>query len=208
MKSRHAIWIVMVVCAATGTAQPDVVFSGERRLNNLVSVLLEASSQSPSDKALDFTRSNDGWIFISASCRDKGPVDLILDRESRGDKIIVPDAENSPLSETMRYVTKGRHTIQVGSERAITVDKLVVKAIPELIHCGLGFNPEIKAYGLYDMDFLRTDILPNITTLIVPNHMTLPDSRIDAWHRQGKKFVAEVGINSQAKTAAEHFDYW
>ena len=173
-----------------------------------MSVLLEASSQSPSDKALDFTRSSDGWIFISASCRDRGPVDLILDRESRGDKIIVRDAENSPLSETMRYVTKGRHTIQVGSERAITVDKLVVKAIPELIHCGLGFNPEIKAYGLYDMDFLKTDILPNITTLIVPNSLALPQRVIEDWHRQGKRFIGEVGIDAQATTAEEHAKFW
>jgi hypothetical protein len=31
---------------------------------------------------------------------------------------------------------------------------------------------------------------------------------IEDWHRQGKRFVAEVGINSQAKTAEEHLNYW
>ena len=31
---------------------------------------------------------------------------------------------------------------------------------------------------------------------------------IDDWHRQGKRFVAAVGINAQAKTADEHYQYW
>src|SRR5439155_11043923 len=110
------------------------------------------------------------------------------------------DAAGGPRGETMRYVTKGEHTLQVECDGEISVDKLAVKAIPELIHCGLGFNPEIKSYGLYDMDFLKADILPNVTTLIVPSNLKLPQSVIDDWHRQGKRFVAEAGINSQGKT--------
>jgi hypothetical protein len=58
------------------------------------------------------------------------------------------------------------------------------------------------------MDFLKADILPNVTTLIVPNNIKLSDSVIDDWHRQGKRFVAEAGINSQGKTAEDHFKYW
>jgi hypothetical protein len=104
-------------------------------------------------------------------------------------------------------VAKGKHTIQVECAGKISVDRLVVKSIPELIHCGLGFNPQIKSYGPYDLDFLRKDILPNITTLIVPSGIQLSQSDIDGWHRQGKKFVGEVGVSSQAKTAEEHFKY-
>src|SRR5437867_11487315 len=58
------------------------------------------------------------------------------------------------------------------------------------------------------MDFLKTDILPSVTTMIVPNNIKLSQSVIDDWHRQGKRFVAEVGINSQARTAEDHFKYW
>src|SRR5256885_10388998 len=108
----------------------------------------------------------------------------------------------------MRYLSKGEHTIQVQCEGGSSAEELVVKAIPELIHCGLGFNPEIKSYGLYDMEFLKTDILPNVTTLIVPGNISLSGSVIEDWHRQGKKFVAEAGINSQGRTAEDHFKYW
>jgi len=83
-----------------------------------------------------------------------------------------------------------------------------VRAIPELIHCGLGFNPAIKSYGLYDLHFLAKDVLPNITTLIVPHNIELSPANVDDWHRQGKRFVAEVGIDSQAKTMEDHLHYW
>jgi hypothetical protein len=58
------------------------------------------------------------------------------------------------------------------------------------------------------VDFLKRDILPNVTTLIVPPNIKLADSVIEDWHRQGKRFIAEVGINSQAKTAQEHTAFW
>src|SRR2546422_2832372 len=58
------------------------------------------------------------------------------------------------------------------------------------------------------MDFLKADILPNVTTLIVPASIKLSESVIEDWHRQGKRFVAEVGINSQARTAEDHCQYW
>jgi len=133
-----------------------------------------------------------------------GTVRLTLDQEK--DAVIACDGAG--VREAMRYAIKGAHTLHVECTGEISVEKLTVKAIPELIHCGLGFNPEIKSYGLYDMDFLKADILPNVTTMIVPHNINLSKAVIDDWHRQGKKFVAEVGINSQARTAEDHFKYW
>ena len=201
---RLIVPVVIFVCGFAGAAEAEILFSGERKLNNLVSELLEVSSMSKSGESFTFTRSSDGWIFISST--GKGTVRVILDRES--DAVMVHDSGGVPRREAMRYVTKGEHMIRVEGQGEFNVEKLAVKAIPELIHCGLGFNPEIKAYGLYDIDFLKADILPNITTLIVPNNIKLSGPMIDDWHRQGKRFVAEVGINSQARTAEDHFKYW
>ena len=192
------------LCGPARTAEGETLSSGERKLNNLVSELLEVTSLSESSRPLTFTRSGDGWILVSATCNGKGTARVLLNEEP--DPVIVHDGDGS--GETMHYVTKGAHTIRVECQREATVNRLVVKAIPELIHCGLGFNPEIKSYGLYDMEFLKGDILPNVTTLIVPNNIKLAEPVIAAWHRQGKRFVAEVGIASQAKTAEEHFKYW
>src|SRR5437764_206768 len=108
----------------------------------------------------------------------------------------------------MRYLGKGEHEIRVECEGNISVSRLEVKAIPDLIHCGLGFDPAIKSYGRYDMEFLRKDVLPNVTALIVPHNIEVSRSVIDDWHRQGKRFIAEVGINAQGKTGDDHFNYW
>jgi len=151
-------------------------------------------------------RSNDGWIFISTTCKGMGTVRVVLDQKAQRDVVIVHEGAGG--SEAMRYVSKGGHTLRVECEGNISVERLAVNAIPELIHCGLGFNPEIKSYGAYDMNFLKTDILPNVTTLIVPGNLNLLRTVIDDWHRQGKKFVAEVGINSQSKSAEDHFNFW
>jgi len=200
--------IVVFVCGFAGGGEAGILFSGEKKLNNLVSELLEVSAISESAKPFTFTRSNDGWIFVSWTSKGKGTVRVVLDKRLGGDSVIVHEAEDDPRGEGMDYVTKGEHTIQVECKGSITVEKLAVKAIPELIHCGLGFEPQIRSYGLYDMEFLRKDILPNVTTLIVPNGIKLSEKVIEDWHRQGKRFVAEAGINSQGKTAEDHFKYW
>jgi hypothetical protein len=196
--------IALLVAGLAGAAEAAVSFSGEKKLNNLVSELLDASPASPSGTPFAFARSNDGWVFLSSTCKGTGTVRVMLDKQP--DAVIVHDDGGD--REAMRYVSGGPHTIQVEAKGNISVDKLVVKAIPELIHCGLGFNPEIKAYGPYDLDFLRPDILPNVTTLIVPGNSQLSRSVIEDWHRQGKWFVAEAGIDAGAKTAEDHFKYW
>ena len=200
--------IAVFVCGFAGGGEAGILFSGEKKLNNLVSELLEVSSISESSKPFTFTRSSEGWIFVSWTSKGKGTVRVILDKGRGGDSVIVHEAEGGPRGEAMRYVTKGEHTIHFECQGKLTMEKLTVKAIPELVHCGLGFDPQIKSYGLYDMEFLRKDILPNVTTLIVPNSIKLAQPVIDDGHRQGKRFVAEVGINSQGKTAEDHFKYW
>jgi len=204
---RPGLIAAIVVCVGgfAGAAEAGILFSGEKKLNNLASELLEVASISESSKPFMFTPSSDGWIFISSNSKGNGTARVILDKR---DSVIVHEAEGGLPREAMRYVNKGEHTIQVECQGRITVEKLAVKAIPELIHCGLGFDSQIKSYGVYDMEFLKKDILPNVTTLIVPNNIKLSESVIDDWRRQGKRFVAEVGINSQGKTAEDHFKYW
>lgn len=206
MNTQLIALVIICIFGTAATADTEILFSGQRKVNNLVSQLLEVASISKSGQAFPFTRSSDGWIFISSISKGTGTIRVTLDKES--DAVIVHDAPNGSRREAMRYVTKGTHAIRVEGKGEFNLEKLEVRAIPELIHCGLGFDSQIKGYGHYDMDFLKPDILPNVTTLIVPSNIKLSESVIEDWHRQGKKFVAEVGINSQAKTAEEHFNFW
>ena len=195
--------LVVVPLAPAFQAQPSP--SSEKRRNNLVAELLQVFSISGSNRSFGFNRSSDGWTFFSTTGEGDGTLRVVLDS---AETVIVHDAPDASHREAMRYLAKGRHTIRVESSGSINLQNLEVKAIPELMHCGLGFNPEIKSYGVYDWDFLRRDILPNVTTLIVPNNIQVAERPLEEWHRQGKKFVAEVGISSQAKTAEEHAKFW
>jgi len=178
-----------------------------QKLNNLAALLLDVVP-SPATESLPFVRPSDGWIFISFTTDGEGAIRLTLDKASPGETPVNPAPGRDATHEAMHRVTEGRHTLHIERTGTISIERLTIKAIPELMHCGLGFNPQIKSYGLYDMNFLNNDILPNVTTLIVPNNIKLANLVIEDWHRQGKRFVAEVGIDSEAKTADEHAAFW
>jgi len=178
--------------------------SSEKKLNNLVSELLQVSALSSLSDSFSFNRSRDGWVFITSTSKGTGTLRATLDSTN---VIAVHDTAGS-RNEAMRHVSKGLHSIRVERTAGINLENFEIRAIPELMHCGLGFNPEMKSYGLYDWDFLKRDILPNVTTLVVPSNIKLSAAETDSWHREGKKFVAEVGINTQAKTAEEQLNYW
>src|SRR5207245_8841633 len=175
-------------------ADSTLASPGEQKRNNLVAELAHASSVAEPSAEFTFTRPTEGWVFISARFKGAGTAKGTLDPASRQDTVIAHDAKDGRSAEAMRYVARGAHRLRVECTGNLRIDQLVVKAVPELIHCGLGFDPAIKSYGRYDWEFLKKDILPNVTTLIVPHNILLPQSVIADWHRQGKRFVAEVGI--------------
>jgi hypothetical protein len=190
------------VTPGSATSVPE-----NRRLNNLATLLLDVVG-AHTTKSFSFVRSSDGWIFISLTTQGVGTIGLTLDKATPKETPIQLAPGAGPTHEAMAHVTEGRHILQVERTGTIAIERLTLKAIPELMHCGLGFDPQIKAYGVYDLNFLKNDVVPNVTTLIIPNHLKLSDSVIENWHRQGKRFVTEVGVNSQAKTADEHATFW
>ena len=198
---------LVLACGLAAAPYGNTSVPEGRKLNNLAALLLDVVP-APTTESFPFVRPSDGWVFISFTTHGEGTIRLTLDKALPGEIPINPAPGSGPTHEAMHHVTKGCHTLQIERTGTISLEHLTLKTIPELMHCGLGFNPQIKSYGLYDMDFLKRDILPNVTTLIVPNNIKLSDSVIEDWHRQGKRFVAEVGINSQAKTADEHATFW
>lgn len=198
----------VLAVASVANADSRIVFSGEKRLNNLVAELLEVADVSQQGGTFAFERPRAGWIFVTAACRGAGTVSLKLDDAAEPLAVFRNPAAAPVPFEAVRNIPAGKHQLRVQVEGGIRVERLLVKAIPELMHCGLGYDPAIKSYGKYDMEFLKKDILPNVTTLIVPHNIRLTPEAIDNWHRQGKKFVAATGINGKAETAEEHFKYW
>jgi hypothetical protein len=208
MSARWIVSFLIVSSLLECGANEGVLFSGDRKLNNLVSELLEAGPVTKAVESFNFARSRDGWVLISLSCKGQGRIELLLDQEPREPTTVVSRSTGETLHEGMGYVHKGKHTLQIRIDGDLSVEKLEVRAIPELMHCGLGYNPQIKSFGVYDMDFLKADVLPNITTLHVPGSIQLADQVINNWHRQGRWFVGETGVDTAAKTPEDHCKYW
>jgi hypothetical protein len=205
-----AALLLACLCASV-RGDGTVVFSGLKKRNNLVSDLLEVAAISKSGNSFKFTRPREGWVFLSAAYRGKGHLRIRLDDPSGGAPVVLYAADSparQPSSaEAVRRVAKGEHTIRVDCDGAVRVDQLVVRSIPELAQCGLN-SSSIKSYGPFDMEFLKKDVLPNVTTLLVPPGIKLPQPVIDEWHRQGKKFVGEVGLNREGRTGDANFRFY
>ncbi|HZR16774.1 MAG TPA: DUF4185 domain-containing protein [Verrucomicrobiae bacterium] len=179
----------------------------ERRLNNIVSELLVVNSTADPRKPYTFNRAHDGWTYVSVSFRGQETPALYLDDEMIGASAR-HTGNNSTIGEWMHWVNRGGHSLRFEPKDNLQIESVTVKAIPELIHCGLGFDSQIKSYGKYDLSFLSEEVLPNITTLIVPTSLVLTQTVIEDWHRQGKHFIGEVGIDPASQSAEDHFKFW
>jgi hypothetical protein len=198
----------ILLCTFAPGTECSCASAAETKRNNLVTELLTASSIAEPRAEFTFRRTTEGWIAVSASFKGTGSATGTLDQESAHNAILAYEPRAGRRIETVRYVASGEHRLHVECTGSLRINQLVVTAIPELIHCGLGFDPAIRSYGHYDLAFLKNDILPNVTTLIVPHNIQLPESVLTSWHGQGKRLLGEVGINSQARTADEHCKYW
>lgn len=186
----------------------EVVFTGEKRRNNLVSDLLEVDAISKSGNSFSFHRPQDGWIFVSATCKGKVAIRLAGEADKPPVELIAAeDSKEGQTVEAVRKIAQGDHRILVECDGTATVSKLIVRSIPELVHCGLN-SSSIKSYGPFDLEFLKKDVLPNVTTLIVSAGIKLPQPVIDDWHRQGKKFLGEVSLNREGKTGDVNFEFY
>src|SRR5439155_26276890 len=89
MKLSDSVLLSAFVCGFAGVSQAKILFAGEKKLNNVVSELLEVSSISKSSRPFTFTRSSAGWIFISSTCDGPGDVRVILDPGSKSEAVLI-----------------------------------------------------------------------------------------------------------------------
>lgn len=196
------------VFSHTGQAESLSTATRRERENNLVTRLLKMGKVTQTVQSFAFHPDRAGFIFLAVDCQGKGTATFRLDDLPEPIAVVQCTADGIQHAEAVKNVAAQEHTLHVACEGETRIAQLVIKAIPELIYCGLGYDPAIKSYGKYDLEFLKRDVLPNITTLIVPANIELEAVASDNWHRQGKKIIAEVGVGAQAKTAEEHYRYW
>lgn len=104
--------------------------------------------------------------------------------------------------ESMRLLKRGAHAVDGSAGR-----RLVVRAIPEIVHAGLGYRPSpfLQSFPRYDVAHLeRIGVFRNANVILERNPD--PDFDIDAWRASGRQ--VRVRASSEEAPAEEIYAYW
>ena len=176
--------------------------AGARRLNNLVTELLNVPGPDNSGKEYSFVNPRNGWIFIS----NAGSPEVRLTSEASGRQQRIPLATRyKGVNEAMRELPAGRYAVSSAPAK-----KLIIRAVPEIIYAQYGANPIIKAFGPFAGPFEREHVFKHLNTLMAGG--VSPDDPFKAeWKSRGGKWVihcsAPKGTAEKPFTAADAYKY-
>jgi hypothetical protein len=166
--------------------------SGLRVLNNFVTELLNVRPGAGSEQRYKFWNPRDGWVFIASSAQvgEGGQLRLTLDGARPEDALILQDSGGSAVAEAMRELPAGDHTLRLEQSGTCRPQRLIVRAIPEMVFCKFGYDPHMKPYGPYDWSFLKRNVCPHVTT-IVGSGERAPATE---WRQEGRKWIFECPL--------------
>ena len=171
-------------------------FEGVRVLNNLV---WELASISPGEvtgsKRITFQNPLRRWALVSCTAKVERDAKLAISIPSipNGEDVIVVTGPADGTFEAMRPLAAGKHELQTAMRGAGTVERLVIRSIPELIYARYGSNPHTTEFGPYshvDADpdygaaFIDKHVLPNVNTLVFSSGQA-ENPFLKRWHARG-----------------------
>jgi len=178
-------------------------------LNNFVTELLDVRPGRRSELA--FTNPREGWVFFSsvASVKKQDRIDVILDRSSGQETLLKHARGEASSKEAMRFLEKGPHVLRINARGKSRLDRLIVRAIPELGFSYLSHSsyPHTFQYGAYDWLFLADNhLLENMNVILGWWEWTLPYA--EEWRRRGKKILSNISLDKEAKSADQIIRQW
>ena len=200
------------------SATPDWVkaYDDVNILNNFVAELLSVQTpQKEAEKTYGFKNPRDGWVFVSVRAQagrfDK--IVLALDPVPERDEATVHGIEKGETLEAMRQLPAGDYKLSVRCEGAARPTALIVRAIPELLHLGLGYGtcPWLKSYGPYTWEYLeKANVIENLNVILERASKPENAQHLEDWRTQGKKvltasFIEWLTRKYQPVTAEQAF---
>ncbi|MFH1613769.1 MAG: LamG domain-containing protein, partial [Planctomycetota bacterium] len=167
---------------------------GAKKLNNLVTELLNITGPNESATEYLFVNPRHGWVFISNDGSDSvqltpqggSPVNIQLNEKYRHSY------------EAMRLLDAGNYTISTS-----LADNLVVRAIPELVYAQYDSNPHVTEFGLYQNAFKETyHVLKNTNVFVGSASETFAQQ----WKTDGKRWLVCCSV-PRGITVNEAYQY-
>jgi len=182
-------------------------------LNNLVSELLNQKNLTV-PVSLDFINPRDGWVFFSRTpginLTEQTPVELTLKHGDSAEFLLMHKADGTRVSEAMRWLRAGTHTLRVMGAEGARVKQLIVRSIPELVYCKFPSNPQVTGHGRFDWEFLQEHLLSSVNCIVGTGRA---EDRlcVERWKKEGKKWIVECplpGLTKDSVTADEAYKAW
>ena len=167
-------------------------------LNNLVTELdlvtiddheLENRRQT----TVEFINPRDGWIFIASVNADEATLQF---HKTPGPAITVHGPDVAPAQEAMRWLPVGKHRLSISKTGSAPLEKLVVRAIPELAYWRYPVGSPVL-HPLNEWDVLRDQVLVHMNVLGCSRAATLePENqpRFERWRQIGKQTITALTI--------------
>ncbi|HOX37232.1 MAG TPA: hypothetical protein PL033_04515 [Candidatus Brocadiia bacterium] len=203
-------------CAGTGPqtrqesvpiepAAPDRRTGEMKVLNNLATLLAEAENvRCPAEIA--FSNPRDGWVFFSATTGDDVAA-RISGAESR--EIALRIVQGKPDREAMIHLAPGDYALSLSSVAGAVIQRVTVKAVPELIFCKYQYDPHVREYGPYDWDFMNANVLDHVNT-IVGSGGDAQKQQAAEWRERGGRWIVEYHAKPYFENwnTQQAFDYY
>ena len=195
---------------------------GAKILNNMVAELLNVRRARRGEQTYEFVNSGDGWVFFSSSAQTKdGEISVWLEPDPvEGRPVLLHDAGQRGTLEAMRFLRAGSYGLRVRAAGNGSIERLVVRAVPEIGYCFLPAEPLVKEFGPYDRAFLAKDILPNVNCMISESYSWFPKTPefqafVRQWRQSGRKWIVRCGgipgihvVKKGELTAEKAFSFW
>ena len=173
---------------------------GARRLNNLVTELLNVPAPVKPGEDFAFANPRPGWIYIAG--KNSACVLLSSKRSKKVQKIPLA-ATYKGAHEAMRFLPAGEYAIRTES-----ASNLIVRAIPELVFSRWPSNPKVREWGPYMGEFMDRFVRDHVNTFVTdPKYPVLPEDYRQRGVRALLHSTVPKGTADKPMTAAQAYKH-
>ncbi|HQP96915.1 MAG TPA: hypothetical protein PLY86_00550 [bacterium] len=176
-------------------------------LNNFVTELSSRVLPDQGNVECSFSNPREGWVFFSISSGENEKQPPILHLNDSAEPLVMRSEPETNALEAMQFLPEGAHRLLV---KNIKRQRLVIRAVPEMIYGYHPSGPHITAYGTYDWSYLERYVLSNANTIVTGGVSDQPE--FDQWVREGRKWLCNSSLPGlgapTAPTADDVYAVW
>lgn len=206
----------------TGPDPTSVTDIHPGRLNNLVTEYVDLDQAGiAATNEFDFSNHRKGWVFVSstvAGILGAGDRAEILLQGAPADSLNLHVPGEPDTLEAMRWLPAGDYRLALQTQGAAVLDRLVVRAIPELMMWRYVAGTQLpQQVPVWDWAALKEHVLPSMNTInairsvveeLRPQHQAF----VDEWNAEGKRWLTSSLVPAYefgpGMTTQQAYDWW